>query len=175
MYGALTGLSKKKTRTVYGEKQFKKWRRSYNTRPPPVSSFSQHYPGNDQRYVENVIDIRWSCKETLIRSLEAGKVRPHRKLPRSESLKNCMDRTIPYWVRRHVAHTRTIVATDWLASCWCRVCRIPLDGHAPHTVRSESLRMPFSVWMLWLRFVGLRPLGRSRRSRAMRSRVANPC
>ena len=58
MYGALTGLSKKKTRTVYGETQFKKWRRSYTTRPPAVSSFSQHYPGNDQRYVQNIRDVR---------------------------------------------------------------------------------------------------------------------
>eukprot|EP00965_Chrysotila_dentata_P165944 5478704-Pleurochrysis_carterae.AAC.3 len=27
-----------------------------------------------------------------------GKICIHRKLPRSESLKDCMDRTIPYWV-----------------------------------------------------------------------------
>ena len=62
-----------------------------------VSSFSQHYPGNDQRYVDNVLDVRWSAKESLIRSLESGRVRLHRKLPRTESLKDCMDRTIPYW------------------------------------------------------------------------------
>ena len=98
MYGALTGLSKKKTRTIYGETQFKKWRRGYSIRPPPASSFSQHYPGNDQRYVDNVIDVRWSAKESLIRSLESGRVRLHRKLPRTESLKDCMDRTIPYYV-----------------------------------------------------------------------------
>ena len=41
--------------------------------------------------------MRISSKETLIRSLEAGKLVVHRKLPRSESLKDCMDRTIPYW------------------------------------------------------------------------------
>ena len=98
MYGALTGLSKKKTRTVYGDTQFKKWRRSYNTKPPPVSSFSKEYPGNDQRYVDNVIDVRWSAKESLIRSLESGSVSLHRKLPRTESLKDCMERTIPYWI-----------------------------------------------------------------------------
>jgi len=98
MYGALTGLSKKKTRTVYGERQFKKWRRSYNTKPPAVSSFSHHYPGNDQRYVNNVVDVRYSAKESLIRSLEAGRVKAHRKLPRAESLKDCMERTIPYWI-----------------------------------------------------------------------------
>jgi len=104
MYGALTGLSKQKTRTVYGDDQFKRWRRSYDTKPPPVSSFSQHYPGNDERYVENVLDIRFSSKETLIRSLERGRPTLHRKLPRAESLKDCMERTIPYWVQSIEGH-----------------------------------------------------------------------
>ena len=81
-YGALTGLSKKKTRLQYGDEQFKKWRRSYDTKPPAVSSFSQHYPGNDQRYVENIRDVRVSSKETLIRSLEAGKLVVGRHPPR---------------------------------------------------------------------------------------------
>ena len=101
MYGALTGLSKKKTRTVYGEKQFKLWRRSYDTPPPSVSSFSEHYPGNDPRYTNpdsGIRDVRVSLRETLIRSLERGRLVIHRKLPRSEALKDCMDRTIPYWI-----------------------------------------------------------------------------
>jgi len=98
MYGSLTGLSKKNTRTVYGDVQFKKWRRSYDTKPPAVSSFSHQYPGNDQRYVDNVDDVRISLKETLIRSVERGRLVLHPKLPRTESLKDCMDRTIPYWV-----------------------------------------------------------------------------
>ena len=42
----------------YGVEQFTKWRRSYDTKPPAVSSFSQHYPGNDQRYVQNIRDVR---------------------------------------------------------------------------------------------------------------------
>ena len=86
-YGALTGLSKKMTRTIYGEKQFKKWRRGYDVKPPKVSSFSRHYPGNDQRYVENMLDVRLSFKESVIRSLERGSLSLHRKLPHSESLK----------------------------------------------------------------------------------------
>jgi 2,3-bisphosphoglycerate-dependent phosphoglycerate mutase len=98
MYGSLTGLSKKKIRTVYGQAQFQQWRRSYDTKPPAVSSFSSHYPGNDQRYVDNVVDVRWSVKESVIRSLERGRICLHRKLPRTESLKDCMDRTIPYYV-----------------------------------------------------------------------------
>ena len=75
-----------------------KYRFPFNLFPPAVSSFSQFYPGNDQRYVDNVVDVRWSLKETTIRSLERGRLTLHRKLPRTESLKDCMDRTIPYWM-----------------------------------------------------------------------------
>jgi len=98
MYGALTGLSKKKTRAQYGDAQFKKWRRGYDTKPPAVDSFSPHYPGNDQRYVNNVIDVRVSLSETVVRAFAQRRLQLHRKLPRTESLKDCMDRTIPYWV-----------------------------------------------------------------------------
>ena len=38
----------------HGSEQFNKWRLSYETAPPPVSPFSGNYPGNDERYVENV-------------------------------------------------------------------------------------------------------------------------
>jgi len=98
MYGALTGLSKKKTRAQYGDEQFKLWRRSFDTKPPPVDSFSQHYPGNDRRYVQEIKDVRVSLSETLVRSFALGRLSVHRKLPRTESLKDCMERTIPYWI-----------------------------------------------------------------------------
>lgn len=97
MYGALTGRSKRATRAQYGEAQFKAWRRGYDAKPPRVSSFSKYYPGNDRRYTENVVDVRPSFRETLIRSLERGRLSVHRNFPRTESLKDCMRRTIPYW------------------------------------------------------------------------------
>ena len=34
-----------------GGSKFMAWRRGFSTRPPPVTSFSQFYPGNDERYV----------------------------------------------------------------------------------------------------------------------------
>jgi len=71
----------------------------YDTPPPPADSFSSHYPGNDARYVRNVKDLPLSFRESLVRSLAAGRVCLHRRLPRTESLKDCMDRTIPYWVQ----------------------------------------------------------------------------
>ena len=66
-------------------------------RPPPVSSFSQHYPGNDSRYVKYLNDARPSVRESVIRSIETGKLSLHKKFPKSESLKDCMDRTIPFF------------------------------------------------------------------------------
>ena len=97
MYGALTGLSKKMIAQRHGQERLKAWRRSYGTRPPAVSSFSRHYPGNDRRYVQYVSDTRVSVKETVLRFLESGRLKKHRKLPHTESLKDCMERTIPYY------------------------------------------------------------------------------
>jgi bisphosphoglycerate-dependent phosphoglycerate mutase len=87
MYGALTGLSKKMIRQRHGEEVFKKWRRSYATRPPEVSSFSAHYPGNDDRYVKYARDLPVSVSESLIRSLSQMKFELHRQFPKTESLK----------------------------------------------------------------------------------------
>jgi len=97
MYGGLTGLSKKLISQLHGEKQFKKWRRGFDERPPPVDAFSPYYPGNDKRYVEMMKDVPISVWQTLIRSLEAGRFLLARKMPRTESLKDCMSRTIPYF------------------------------------------------------------------------------
>jgi 2,3-bisphosphoglycerate-dependent phosphoglycerate mutase len=92
MYGELTGLSKQMVKQRHGETQFKQWRRGFSTPPPHVSSFSQHYPGNDARYTKYLNDVRWSLRETAIRSIEKGRLTFHRKFPKSESLKDCMDR-----------------------------------------------------------------------------------
>ena len=67
--------------------QFKLWRRSYDTKPPRVDSFSSHYPGNDRRYVQEIKDVRVSLSETLVRSFALRRLSVHRKLPRTESLK----------------------------------------------------------------------------------------
>lgn len=95
-YGGLTSRSKSMVSQQHGEKQFKAWRRGYTVRPPPVSSFSVNYPGNDPRY-KLIKDIRISLSETIMRSFDSGKFSLERKLPKSESLKDCMDRTIPYY------------------------------------------------------------------------------
>ena len=80
-----------------GEARFKQWRRGYTTRPPAASSFSPSYPGNDERYVRYLTDVRYSFRESLVRSLASGSLVLARKIPKAESLKDCMDRTIPFF------------------------------------------------------------------------------
>jgi 2,3-bisphosphoglycerate-dependent phosphoglycerate mutase len=97
MYGDLEGLSKQMTKQRYGEAQFKQWRRGYDTPPPAASPFSPSYPGNDDRYRKYVTDLPISFRQSFIRSIAHGRLELHRRLPQSESLKDCMSRTIPYY------------------------------------------------------------------------------
>ncbi|MDT5012723.1 MAG: 2,3-bisphosphoglycerate-dependent phosphoglycerate mutase [Mycobacterium sp.] len=50
-YGALQGLDKAETKKKYGEEQFMKWRRSYDTPPPPIERGSEFSQDADPRYV----------------------------------------------------------------------------------------------------------------------------
>ena len=86
----------------HGKSKFLNWRRGYHHRPPKVSSFSPFYPGNDIRYVKYVRDLRISWRESFIRSMDSQKPCLHRKLPKTESLKDCMERTIPYFLNHIV-------------------------------------------------------------------------
>jgi len=99
MYGKLTGMSKQMVKQRHGEEQFMAWRRGYKVRPPPVSSFSQHYPGNDDRYLKYLNDARLSFRESMIRTIEKGSIVLAKKFPKAESLKDCMDRTIPFFTQ----------------------------------------------------------------------------
>src|SRR6185437_5077692 len=49
-YGALQGLNKAETKDRYGEEQFMKWRRSYDTPPPPIEPGSEFSQDTDPRY-----------------------------------------------------------------------------------------------------------------------------
>jgi len=74
-YGALQGLNKTETAELFGEEQVKLWRRSYAVRPPELEDSDPRHPRNDARYAG------------LDPSL----------LPVSESLKDTVDRFLPYW------------------------------------------------------------------------------
>ncbi|MFA5659583.1 MAG: 2,3-diphosphoglycerate-dependent phosphoglycerate mutase, partial [Oscillospiraceae bacterium] len=74
-YGALQGLNKAETAAKYGEEQVHIWRRSYNICPPALTKDDDRYPGKDPKYQ----DLK------------------DRDLPLCESLKDTVDRFLPYW------------------------------------------------------------------------------
>jgi 2,3-bisphosphoglycerate-dependent phosphoglycerate mutase len=74
-YGALQGLNKAETAQQYGDAQVLIWRRSYDVAPLPLEAGDQRSPLDDPRYA------MLSKKE----------------LPLTESLKNTVDRVVPYW------------------------------------------------------------------------------
>lgn len=134
MYGALTGMSKKGIAERYGDKQLKAWRRGYDIQPPPVNSFSINYPGNDDRYFKYVSDLRYSFVETVMRSLAKGKIELHRKFPKTESLRDCMTRTIPFYTNVIVPDAvasgkRVLIASseNAIRGLLMHLCDIPRD------------------------------------------------
>ena len=72
-YGALQGKNKAEIREEYGEEQFMTWRRSYDTPPPAIDDSSEWSQAGDPRYAD-VVD-----------------------LPRTECLKDVLERFLPYW------------------------------------------------------------------------------
>lgn len=74
-YGALQGLNKKKTAEKHGDEQVLAWRRSYDTRPPPLDPSDERHPSHDDRYAD---------------------VDPA-DLPAAECLKDVVERMLPYW------------------------------------------------------------------------------
>jgi 2,3-bisphosphoglycerate-dependent phosphoglycerate mutase len=75
MYGALSGLNKAETAAKHGEEQVKVWRRSYDIPPPPIDEDNEYFPGKDPRY----------------KKLRANEI------PRTECLKDTVNRFLPYW------------------------------------------------------------------------------
>jgi 2,3-bisphosphoglycerate-dependent phosphoglycerate mutase len=144
-YGDLTGKSKKMAANIHGEAQLKKWRKGYKVRPPPVSSYSFHYPGNDKRRVKHVKDLRISFTETFCRSIEDRKLSIHRKFPKCESLFDCMNRSIPFYTERivpeAVAKGKRVLITSHenaIRGILMHLCEIPedcmTDLHLPNGV-----------------------------------------
>ncbi len=74
-YGILQGLNKSETATEYGEEQVHLWRRAYDVAPAPIPVGDPRDPALDPRY--------------------AGV--PDAELPRTESLRDTIARTMPYW------------------------------------------------------------------------------
>jgi 2,3-bisphosphoglycerate-dependent phosphoglycerate mutase len=74
-YGALQGKDKAQTREQYGDEQFMLWRRSYDVPPPPIDDDDPYSQAADARYALLPPDLR----------------------PRTECLKDVLERLLPYW------------------------------------------------------------------------------
>lgn len=74
-YGDLQGKDKAQVREKYGDEQFLRWRRSYDTPPPPIEPGSEWDVSSDPRYAHLTTDL----------------------VPPSECLKDVVHRLLPYW------------------------------------------------------------------------------
>jgi len=74
-YGALQGLNKQEMAEKYGYELVYKWRRSYDVQPPPLELKDLQHPRHDPRYAHLQDD----------------------ELPSTESLKDTIERVLPYW------------------------------------------------------------------------------
>jgi 2,3-bisphosphoglycerate-dependent phosphoglycerate mutase len=74
-YGALQGLNKSETAARYGKDQVFAWRRSWDVPPPALDLADERHPSHDPRYAKLPAEL----------------------LPRAESLKDTVNRVLPYW------------------------------------------------------------------------------
>ena len=89
-YGSLTGLNKDETKKKIGEEQFKKYRRSWDIPPPPISE-------NDKNN---------SLFSPLNASIPLGMI------PFTESLKDTFERVIPYYekeIKIHIQKNKNVL------------------------------------------------------------------
>jgi 2,3-bisphosphoglycerate-dependent phosphoglycerate mutase len=68
-YGGLTGLNKQEMIDKVGAEQVKIWRRSFDIPPPPLPADSPYQLANDRRYAGVDIPVAESLKDTIERVL----------------------------------------------------------------------------------------------------------
>jgi len=74
-YGALQGLNKSETAAKFGDEQVLVWRRAYDTPPPPLAEDDPRLEAGNPRYADL----------------------PPAQFPRTECLKDTVERFLPYW------------------------------------------------------------------------------
>ena len=74
-YGMLQGLNKAETAAKYGDEQVLIWRRSYDVEPLPLPESDPNSATQDPRYAAV----------------------PDQYVPRTEALKQCIERVMPFW------------------------------------------------------------------------------
>ena len=98
-YGDLVGKNKKETVRQYGVDQVKRWRRSYDEPPPPMSPDHEYHPAKDPRYrMVSVLVLLvvvlfcqvFSLTDTIFLSLLSADERPDPKFRVTTKYKNSL-------------------------------------------------------------------------------------
>ena len=134
-YGALQGLDKAETLEKYGPEQFQLWRRSFDVPPPVLSDDSEWSQANDPRYAGLGDD-----------------------LPRTECLKDVIDRMLPYWesdITAEVATGKTVLVTAHGNSLRALVKH--LDGISDEDI--AELNIPTGIPLVYRLDENFAPLG----------------
>lgn len=134
-YGALQGLDKAETLEKYGPEQFQLWRRSFDVPPPPLADDSEWSQANDPRYAGLGDD-----------------------LPRTECLKDVIDRMLPYWesdITAEVATGKTVLVTAHGNSLRALVKH--LDGISDEDI--AELNIPTGIPLVYRLDENFAPLG----------------
>ena len=154
-YGALQGLNKAETAAQHGDAQVKIWRRSFDIPPPPLTRDDPRHPSHDERYA--ALD-------------------PH-DLPSAESLKDTIDRFLPYWHQTIVPQiqsgTRVLIAAHGNS---LRALVMYLDDISESEI--VELNIPTGIPLIYELDQALRPLrhyylGDPEAAAAAATRVAN--
>jgi 2,3-bisphosphoglycerate-dependent phosphoglycerate mutase len=134
-YGALQGLNKAETAARHGEDQVKIWRRAYAIAPPPLDANDERHPSHDARYQ----DV------------------PPSELPRTESLKDTVERFLPYWhesiAPRITAGRRVMIAAHGNS---LRALVKYLDGISDEAI--VELNIPTGIPLVYELDVNLKPI-----------------
>ncbi|KAF6714939.1 Bisphosphoglycerate mutase [Oryzias melastigma] len=121
-YGALIGVNRAEMAQKHGEEKVKLWRRSYDLTPPPIEESHPYFLEiyNDRRY--STCDV------------------PIDKLPRSESLKEVLDRLLPYWnsaIAPEIRKGKTVLISAHGNSC--RALLKHLEGISDEDIAKVTL------------------------------------
>lgn len=134
-YGALQGKSKSQTRAEFGDEQYMRWRRSYDTPPPPLDEDAEYSQVHDPRYATLPEELR----------------------PRTECLQDVVARLLPYWYDVMVpdlqAGKTVLVAAHGNS---LRAMLKHLDGMADADV--VDLNVPTGIPLLYELDADMRPL-----------------
>ncbi len=134
-YGALQGKNKAQTREQFGDEQFMLWRRSYDVPPPPIDDADPMSQADDPRYALLPPELR----------------------PRTECLKDVLDRMLPYWydaIVPDLASGRTVLVVAHGNSLRAMVKH--LDGIGDAEI--AELNIPTGIPLRYELDVGFRPV-----------------